>query len=605
MSTDLVQEIKLRTDLVELISGYVPLRPSGRTFKGLCPFHGEKTPSFHVDRERGFFKCYGCGVGGDCFAFIQQHEKLSFHEAGEFLARRVGLEWTRRGDSPEKRSERERLYDVNALAERFFRGALEAAPAVRHYLERRGVTPETAAEFRLGYAPPGYEALLGWLRRERVPAEDALAADLVLQGERGLRDRFVDRLIFPIFDLEGRTVAFGGRGLQPDAVPKYLNSRETPIFQKGRTLYGLHRARRAIPQAGFAVAVEGYMDLIALHQAGIDHAVATLGTAITETHVGILRRYAGEHGGLVMCYDGDSAGMRAAVRGSAMFETAGIEVRVARLPEGDDPDTFIQKHGADAFRAILNRAEGLMDYQLNQLRAGYNLTDPAARLPFVREAARIIARSGSHLTRQEYTAKLTGVLDRLADEWYPGDPRQAMQARLALSHEVSRLLRVGRVAGRATPYAPEPPPAPPPGVRSLAERYVLRAALSEDRWAEAVAVRLSASHFADPALQELASTLLGDGSAEGAGEEVVARAAALRADPASAELVSGLLIVETPLSDEGLEDCLRELEREWMQVRMRELGRALERGELAGDDARQDEYRRLLAELGGRRRRED
>lgn len=603
MAVDIVAEIKLRTDLVELIAQYVPLKKSGRSHKGLCPFHAEKTPSFHVDGERGFYKCYGCGKGGDCFSFLQEKEGLSFNEAGEVLARRLGLQWTRRGETQEQRSNRERLYDGVALAERFFRRSLEAAPEVREYLVRRGLRPETIELFRLGYAPPGYEALLRWLRREQVSLEEAEAADLVYKGENGLRDRFVDRVIFPIFDLEGRPIAFGGRTMRADGIPKYLNSRETPIFQKGKTLYGLHLAKKAIPDAGFAVVVEGYMDVIALHQAGIANAVASLGTGVTETNVGILSRYSRD---LVMCYDGDSAGMQAAERNSSMFEQAGCSVRVASLPAGEDPDTYIAEHGADSFRALLNRAEPLLDYQLTKLRATYNLSEESARLPFVREAARIIARSGSALTRQEYAGRLTRLLDRLAEEWYPGDPHRAMQARVALAQEVTRLLRSDRMNGRAVhATAPETlAVTAQPGHRVPRERYVLRAALTEDHWAARIAERVGPEQFTEPELAAVAAALLGNNESESI-EAAAGRVAAVKADPAYGSLVSELVMDETPLSEEGLEHSLAALERSWKERRKRELERAYSAGELQPGDSRREEMRRLSMELGGRQRRED
>lgn len=597
MAADIVQEIKLRTDLVELISTYVPLRQSGSTYKGLCPFHSEKTPSFTVNRERGLFKCWGCGVGGDCFSFLEKQQGLSFNEAGEVLARRLGLEWLRTGDTQERRSERERLFDINALGERFFRQSLEAAPAVLAYLERRGLTRDTSERFRLGYAPPGYEALLAWLRRQKLGTEDALKADLILQGEQGLRDRFVDRVIFPICDLEGRTIAFGGRTMQADGIPKYLNSRETPIFQKGRTLYGLHLARKAIEKAGFVVAVEGYMDLIALHQAGIENTVASLGTAITETHVGILRRFSDQ---LVFCYDGDGPGMRAAVRNSTMFETAGCAVRVARLPAEQDPDTYVKERGPDAFRALLNQAEPLLDYQLNQLRTRHDLGDERARLPFVREAARIIAQSGSHLVRQEYAARLTRTLDRLAEEWYPGDPHQGMQARVALGHEVSRLLRTDRVNRAGVKEPAQAAPKVRISSRTRAERYVLRAALSDDHWAAEVAGRLPVAAFATPDLRGLAESLFQEGQ-DGLWDCLER----VRNNPASAEVVSALLMEESPLDAEGLAESIGVLERAWMEQRKQELRRALAEGELAEGDSRRTELVGLLRELGGRQRRED
>lgn len=603
MAVDVVQEIKLRTDLVELISAYVPLKKAGSSYKGLCPFHSEKTPSFTVNPERQLFKCWGCGVGGDCFKFLELKEGLSFREAGEVLARKLGLEWVTRGDTAERRSARERLYDVNALAERFFRRCLERAPEVQAYLDKRGLSRETVQEFRLGYAPPGYEALLDWLRREKVALEDAAAADLILQNDRGgWRDRFVDRLMFPISDLEGRPIAFGGRTLRPDGIPKYLNSRETPVFTKGRTLYGLDLAKRAIPEAGFAVAVEGYMDVIALHQAGVTHAVAGLGTAITDEHVGILNRYSRQ---LVMCYDGDSAGIRAVTANSSKFEAAGCEVRVARLPQGEDPDTYIQKHGVEQFRALLAQAEPILEYQLTNLRAGYNLSDETQRLPFVREAARIIAQSGSHIVRQDYAARLTTVLERLAEEWYPGDPQRAMQARMALSHEIGRLLRTERPSGRGSFPGPAAPPAvrpaqAPPSARAAAERYILRAALSEIRWAEQVAERVEPEDFGDSSLAAVARLLFGKN-----GDGLFERLERVRMDPAHAETVSGLLLDEAPLSDEGMDGCLAVMDRAREERRLSELQRLHVEGELGPDDPRRAELLRLLSHRGGKQRRED
>jgi DNA primase len=598
---DVVQEIKLRTDLVELISAYVPLKKAGATYKGLCPFHSEKTPSFTVNPERGLFKCWGCGEGGDCFAFIQKREGLSFVEAGEMLAKRLGLEWVTRGDTRERRSDRERLYDVNALAERFFRQRLQETPEVQRYLEQRGLLPGTIEEFGIGYAPPGYEALLNWLRKQEVESEDAARADLILQNDRGgWRDRFVDRVIFPIFDLDGRVIAFGGRTLRPDGVPKYLNSRETPVFQKGRTLYGLHLAKAAIPEAGFAVAVEGYMDVIALHQAGIANVVASLGTAITETHIGVLGRYSKK---LVMCYDGDSAGIRTVIQNAPRFEAAGCEVQVARLPQGEDPDSYVKGHGSEGFRSLIAQAEGLLDYQLRNLRTAYNLADETQRLPFVREAARIIAQSGSHLVRQEYAERLERVLERLAEEWYPGDPGRAMQARSSLIQEINRLLRARRPDGRQFQATAPPMREKPRAVsaQSGAERYVMRAALTEYRWAERAAQELKVEHFVDPELAVVVHALFGDAGVEG----IVQRVDAIRSDPSFAQIASDLLIQDAPISDEGLDECLLTVRRGRDERRLMELQRIYSAGELEPGDPRLKEMLELLSRRGGKQRRED
>jgi DNA primase len=350
------------------------------------------------------------------------------------------------------------------------------------------------------------------------------------------------------------------------------------------------------------VAVEGYMDVIALHQAGVTNVVAGLGTAITDDHVGILGRYSRQ---LVMCYDGDGAGMRAVTANSSKFEAAGCEVKVARLPQGDDPDTFVRSHGVEQFRALLAQAEPILEYQLTNLRAGFNLVEEGQRLPFVREAARIIAQSGSHIVRQEYAARLTHVLERLAEEWYPGDPQRAMQARLALSHEVARLLRTERPTGR---YGPQPGPAPQPAhaakapvsARAGAERYIVRAALSEPRWAERVAEIVAPEQFSDLRLVGLAALLFGPGE-----DTLDGRIQRIKLEPSFAETVSDLLMDEAPLSDEGLEECLQALQRAGDNTRLAELQRLYVEGKLPHDDPRREELRRLLAARGGKQRRED
>lgn len=598
MAADAIAEIKARINLMELISQYVTLRRSGRTWKGLCPFHSEKTPSFHVDSEKGFYRCYGCGAGGDCFSFLQEREGMSFVEAGELLARRAGVEWTRRGETGQQRGERQALIEVSALAERFFREQLEAAPRVRAYLIERGISAESVELFRIGFAPPGGGGLLRWLRSQRVELDEAEKANLILRDERGYRDRFIDRIIFPIHDAQGRPIAFGGRTVQPDGVPKYLNSRESLIFHKGRTLYGLHLARDAAREAGYFIAVEGYTDVIAMHQAGFSSAVAAMGTALTETQVALILRYLGEGGELLACYDSDSAGMTAALRGSAMFEQAGLEVRVVRLPPGEDPASLLKEFGPGAIREELSRAIPLLEYRIERVRSQYDLSDPRQRLPFAREAARAIAASGSALTRQEYGERLSQVFESLSEEWYPGDPAAAQRARQALIQEVRRHLSQGVSHGAparspATDAESSSEPAALPGTDG--ERYILRAALTSGEWAEEVAGAVTADSFPTPALRAVAVVLL-----EENGLTPAERAARIRDDPTMASLVSGLLVDPAPLSDEGLRDCLQGLARVRLHARWQELRTLLESGSLDLSGPEAIEYKDLCKRLTGR-----
>ena len=617
MSQDLVQEIKARTDLVELISQYVSLRRAGRTYKGLCPFHQERTPSFTVDPERGFFKCYGCGAGGDCFSFLEKQLGLDFSGAGEVLARRLNMAWLRPGERTQTRSEREQLYDVLALADRFFQESLRESQFAHRYLLDRGLDDDTLREFGIGYAPPGYEALLARLKKEGITREVAEKADLVLPTERGWRDRFVDRITFPIGDVEGRTIAFGGRALRADGGPKYLNTRETAIFQKGRTLYGMHLARKPIAESGAAIAVEGYMDLIALHQAGILNVIATLGTALTDSHVAMLRRYTRdqEEARLLMCYDGDSAGLRAAERNSLMFERAGLQVRIVELPAGEDPDTFVRSQGPDAFRARLELARPLIQFQLDRLREGRSFSTEEDRVQFVREATRVISRSASDLTRRDYQTRLERIIEQLAAEWYPGDPHRVMHARAALIREVEKGLN--REAGAPAARTPSPPgaarpqpiPRPQtqagpraggPSARTRAEHLLVRAALTEGHWAARIKVALTAAHFQDPALHALAERLLGGDT------PAPQQAAALRGDPDSAEQISTLVMDASPIDDAGVDACIAVLQQQAMVDRLRALQQAnLTEGGFKPQDPRAGELRALLEELGSGHRREN
>src|SRR5947209_3204253 len=322
-------------------------------------------------------------------------ENLSFPEAAEKLARRYGLPYQRGGESAERASERERLLRAHALAERFFREQYRGAPHVQAYVARRGLSPETVEQFRLGFAPAGRDRLAAFLRAERVPIADAERAGLALPADNGVRDRFWNRLIFPILDGEGRPIAFGGRAME-EVQPKYLNSPETPIFSKGRTLFGLHLARRGIQAAGCGVVVEGYMDLIACHQAGFTHTVATLGTAITPEVIRLLRRYSTQW---VLAYDGDSAGLGAALRSAPAFEEAGCEVRIVRLPAGMDPDSLIKEEGRSSFQRLLDEAEPLLEYHLGELARKHDLSTPEGRLALVREAAQVVSQFRSTVAR--------------------------------------------------------------------------------------------------------------------------------------------------------------------------------------------------------------
>jgi DNA primase len=358
-----IEAIRNRVDIVDLVGRYVALKQAGRSFKGLCPFHHEKTPSFHVNPQLGIFHCFGCAAGGNAFAFLMRHDNLTFPEAVRSLARDCGIE------VPEDRSDGEagigrRLRAACAVAERFYADALASAEgaAARAYLAKRGLDDEQVARFGLGFAPDRWDALVRALGAAGVPAELGVRAGLLGEGQRGHYDRLRGRVIFPIRDVRGDAIAFGGRALPgPDGSapePKYLNTPESPLFRKREALYGMPDALEPIRRAGRAVVVEGYFDRIALARADVGEALATCGTALTPDHARQLCRRTQE---VVLLFDGDAAGQRAVERSLLLLLPEGLRVRAVELPAGEDPDTYLERNGADALRRLVADATPALD----------------------------------------------------------------------------------------------------------------------------------------------------------------------------------------------------------------------------------------------------
>jgi DNA primase len=362
----LLEEIRRRTDLVALVGRRVKLVRKGRVMWGCCPFHPEKSPSFKVENERRLYKCFGCGQGGDCFKWLIETEGLSFPESVEKLAAEAGVELPKWSPEDEAReSRRKSLYEIVELAAAFYQEQLfgDGGRAARDYLKGRGLDGAAAKQFRLGYAPSGGNALIAHLTSHNVTQDDMIEAGLArpAQDGRPMRDFFFDRIMFPITDGRGRVIAFGGRGMAPDAKPKYINTGETPLFSKGSQLYNFATARAAAIKAGTIILAEGYMDVIALVRAGFAHAVAPLGTAFTEDQLQMLWKSAPEP---VLAFDGDDAGRKAALRAAHMalpHLKAGHSLRFAFLPSGEDPDTLIAKSGAGAMAGLIDTAMPLSE----------------------------------------------------------------------------------------------------------------------------------------------------------------------------------------------------------------------------------------------------
>lgn len=404
---EFIDQLLTRIDIVEVIDSRVPLRRAGRNYQACCPFHTEKTPSFSVSQDKQFYHCFGCGAHGTAIGFLMDYEHLSFPEAVAELAQQAGLEVPRIGGEV-PRQEGAPLWAILEAADGYFRRQLRQhpqAPRAVAYLKGRGLSGEIAAEFGLGYAPPGWDGLHQALGQ--TPADRALLiqAGLAVEQSGSQYDRFRDRVMFPIRDRRGRTLGFGGRVLGDDK-PKYLNSPETPLFHKGRELYGLYEARKALRHIDRLLVVEGYLDVIALAQHGIRHAVATLGTATTPEHVQRLFRATRE---LVFCFDGDPAGREAAWKAlvTALPQVeVGREVRFLFLPEGEDPDTLVRKEGASAFEQRLRAATPLSDYLFERLAGEVDMDSLAGQAQFAKQGAELVAQLPAGVFREMMHARL-------------------------------------------------------------------------------------------------------------------------------------------------------------------------------------------------------
>lgn len=405
-----LDDILGRVDIVEIISASIPLKKAGRNFKACCPFHHEKTPSFMVSPDRQIYHCFGCGESGNAFKFLMRHERLEFLEAVKYLAQKAGVEL------PQMREEQSRdaglaqqLYAANEAAASFFHRVLESPDGTeaKAYLAKRGISAQTIARFKIGAAPSGWDGLILEARRKNIPVSILEKAGLVLPKDGGgYYDRFRKRIMFPIVDTKGRVLAFGGRVLDA-SVPKYINSPETLIYTKGKNLFGLDAAKDAIRDSDSAVVVEGYLDCVMPWQAGCANVVASLGTALTVDQVRTLKRYTRN---VTLVYDGDAAGQSASVRSLDIFVDEEVDVRVAALPAGHDPDTFVRQHGREGFERLVSEAQDLFGFKLGVLRRQFPAATPQAKGKIAAGMIETISRVKNEIVKSEYIKQLAGEL---------------------------------------------------------------------------------------------------------------------------------------------------------------------------------------------------
>lgn len=397
MEQDIINEIKKRINIVDFISGFVTLRKRGKNYIGLCPFHNEKTGSFNVNGEKGFYKCFGCGEHGDIFSFVEKYENVEFYDALKLLAEKAGVELPASQHEKEKKSEKDGIYLANGYAVMFYKNRLKTCEEALSYLSRRGISPETAEKFCLGYASDSWNELRDCLREKKLYDDFGIKAGLLKKSDKNtVYDVFRNRIMYPIYNSMGKPIGFGGRNMGGEE-PKYLNTPETPVFNKGKEFYGLNLAKETISKNNMAIIVEGYMDVIACHSNGIENAIAVLGTALTKEHIEKITRYTKN---IVLCFDADNAGIKAALRSGELFLESGISPKVAVTPKGEDPDSFLLKNNASEFLKIIESAVGLLEFEIKVAIGKYNLNDSDQKAEALTEACRIVAKEPNSIKRE-------------------------------------------------------------------------------------------------------------------------------------------------------------------------------------------------------------
>ncbi|MDP2158093.1 MAG: DNA primase [Nitrospirota bacterium] len=393
-SDRVLEEIKERIDIVDFIEGYVQLRKSGQNWKGLCPFHTEKTPSFTVSQAKQIYHCFGCGAGGDVIGFLVNYERMSFPEALQVLAEKAGVKLPVFGQDKKAAEKGQQIRNALASATEFYCRKLNESKSASAYIKKRGITDEAMSLFRLGYAPAGWSNLLKHLKQAGYSDAVIREAGLAVAGDKGLYDMFRERVIFPIMGTNGNVIAFGGRAMD-DSLPKYINSPETPVFKKSETLYGLYTAKEAIRQKEYALIVEGYMDVIICHQYGFKNGVAPLGTSLTSGHLLKLRKLTKE---VVVIFDGDAAGIAAAKRALPLLAQNDFHAKILILPDNEDPDSYLGKHGSESLSILIEKAESVTDFILSASKV--------QRSQAVREALTVIAERPDAIEAEQMLIEL-------------------------------------------------------------------------------------------------------------------------------------------------------------------------------------------------------
>ena len=583
-----IDEVREKNDIVDVISEYVLLKPQGKGFFGLCPFHAEKTPSFHVNPEKQLYHCFGCGAGGNVFTFVMAMEKLDFMEAVKFLAERAGMalpQTTQAEEFIRSKNRRDRIYQINREAARYYHRMLFSPEGGRalSYLKSRGVDLNTIRRFGIGYAPDGWENAKQHLLSLGFEEELLVESGIAVSSKGRSYDRFRNRVVFPIIKPRGLVVGFGGRVLD-DSLPKYLNSPESPVFHKSSTLFGLNLIRGGSSLDHMIIA-EGYMDVVTLHRFGFKNAVASLGTSLTQQQAKLIRRYTQQ---VYIAYDGDTAGQKATLRGLDILQDAGLRVKVILFPEDMDPDEVLRKYGAEFFKKLMDKAVSLVDYKLDRLRSQYNLDIPEGRAGYATEAARILVQIPNLLERDVHIQRLetqTGFSSRLLYQ------EIARLEGLAQRESVKRHLDgnnryVGKKAADRESV---------PG-HIKAERYLVNLMASNDWLAKKITEKVEEEHFEEPINREIYGIVVG--LLESGREVSVSQVLSCVQDQNKIQQMVEIFeqSMEYDNIDKFISDCIDEMMYRRLEKRRQEVVGLIRKMEQEGKQET-DTYRALLSEM--------
>ena len=548
-----LDEVRARCDIVDVISRYTSLTKRGSGYVGLCPFHNEKTPSFSVSRDKQFYHCFGCGVGGDVITFMMKIENLDFPDAVVQLAERAGLPLPAVDESANlAKRRRDRVYAVNKEAAKYFHSCLgtERGKDALSYLKNRGLSNSTITRFGLGFAPDSWDGLLKEMTAKGFTKNELIDAGLAIPGKNGsVYDRFRNRVMFPIIDVKGQVLGFGGR-VMDNSEPKYLNSPETIVFNKRKNLFALNLAKKTTAPA--LILAEGYMDVIALHQAGFDCAVASLGTALTEEQVKLISRYKKE---VVIAYDSDGAGVKATNRALELIKPSDLSVKVLKMNDAKDPDEFIKKFGRDRFVRLIEQAEGDSEYRLSGVRAKFDITTDEGKVAYLKAAVDELAKIPSKIEREIYIARVskdTGVsVDAISHEVARAYKREEKKK---LNDETNKNLTPARAhqpKSRALRF--ENPRS------AIAEENVIAVLIVRNDWIEAVAEQLFPTEFSSEMLSNIYRAIL---KQHDSGREVTPAGILGAIDPEGANHISGVLAREIEPSADALRDYIKTIKME-------------------------------------------